>query len=230
MSSASRSADRLASARRVAELIGLRATDTRRLGQQDFRNAGKKHGIDPAALHAFTDVESSGGGFSADGRAIILYEPHVFSKETGGKWDGHSIAGVSCSYPKWHPPAKLPPGCEFHPYKLDQLGRWGLLAFAAELDFDAALRAISIGAYQVLVRNHGILGYPTPWHFVVAMHAGEQAHLDAAIAYLTVHDVLDDMRKGRWREVIRAWNGAGQVDYYLGIFMKRLELRRKAYA
>jgi hypothetical protein len=231
MTSARKPTDRLAAARRVAELIGLRASDPRRLTAQDYRNAGAKYGIEAAALNAFADVESSGGGFANGGRAVILYEPHVFSRETRGQWDGMQIAGVSCSYPKWVPMGgKLPPACEFHPYALDQLGRWGLLAFAAELDFEAALKACSWGAYQILGRNHAVLGYPTAWHFVVALHEGEHAHLDAAIAYLISRDVLGNMRKGDWRPVIRAWNGDGQVDRYLKLFLARLEQRRRAYA
>lgn len=230
------SIDRAANAQRVAELISLRGEDTRRLGQQEFRNAGKRYGIEAAALHAFTDVESSTGGFMSDGRLVPLYEPHIFSAETGGRFDRYedvdiNCAGVLVSYRKWVPPhGKLPPGCEFHPYNLDYLGRWGLIAFAAELDFEAALKATSWGAFQLLGRNHAELGYPTAWHFVCSLYDGERSHLDAAISYLISRDVLDAMRKGRWREVITAWNGPGQVDRYLSIFLKRLEERRKAYA
>jgi hypothetical protein len=223
-------ADRIANARRVAELMQLRAVDGRRLSQQDYRNAGAKHGIEAAALHAFADVESAGAGFSKDGRAVILYEPHIFSRETKGQWDGYAPAGMICSYAKWVPPGKRPPGCDFHPYQLDQIGRWGLLAFAAELDFEAALKACSWGALQILGRSHAVIGYPSAWHMVVALHAGELAHLDAGIAFLKANDVLDDMRRGNWRRVITVWNGAGQVDHYLKIFTQRLTERRKAYA
>ena len=102
--------DRVAAARRVAELLNLRATDTRRLSQQDYRNAGARHRIEPAALHAFADVESAGAGFGPDGRAVILYEPHMFSRETGKRWDGYSPGGMICSYPKWVPPGEKPKG------------------------------------------------------------------------------------------------------------------------
>lgn len=229
MSRTGQAQDNVANARRIAELVQLRAVETRRLTMQDYRNAGARYGIDGAALHAFADVESSGGGFS-EGRAVILYEPHIFSRETGGKWDGYSPAGVSCSYAKWVPPGKRPPGCDLHPYSLDQVGRWGLLAFAAELDFDAALRSCSWGAFQVLGKWAEALGYPSVWHYVVALHEGEQAHLDAAVAYLIANDAMDAMRKGDWRRVITIWNGPGQVDRYLAAFNKRLIERRKAYA
>jgi hypothetical protein len=222
--------DRVAAARRVGELVRLRATDTRRLGQQDYRNAGTRHGIEPAALHAFADIESNGAGFGQDGRAVILYEPHIFSRETGGQWDGYAPAGIVCSYSKWVPPGKRPPGCDFHPYQLDQQGRWGLLAFAAELDFEAALKACSWGSFQILGKNHAVIGYPTAWQMVVAFHAGEQAHLDAALAFLAANDVLTAARKGQWERVITIWNGPGQVKLYLRKFNERLAERRKAYA
>lgn len=230
MAGAGRAIDRVANARRVAELVQLRADGMKRLSAQDYRNAGARHRIEPAALHAFADVESASAGFGSDGRAVILYEPHLFSRETGGAWDGYSPGGVICSYPKWVPPSKKPPGCDFHPYQLDQSGRWGLLAFAAELDFEAALKSCSWGAFQVLGKWHAVLGYPTAWHFVVAMHEGEHAQLDAALGYLAANDVLDAMRKGDWRKVIKAWNGPGQVDHYLGLFTRRLAERRKSYA
>ena len=222
--------DRAAAARRVGELIRLRAANAQRLGPQDYRNAGARHGIEPAALHAFADVESSGAGFTAEGRAVILYEPHVFSRATGGQWDGYSPAGVVLSYPKWVPPGKLPVGCDFHPYQLDQIGRWGLLAFAAELDFEAALKACSWGAFQILGQNHAAIGYPTAWHMVVAFHAGEHAHLDGALAFIEANGVKDAMRKGDWARVITVYNGPGQVKLYLRKFTERLAERRKAYA
>lgn len=228
--------DRAANAMRVAELIRLRAQDTRRLSQQDYRDAGARYRIEPAALHAFADVECATGGFSPDGRLMILYEPHVFHRCTRGMWEGCTVTcvggQVSASYPKWVPvkAGALPPRCDVHPYQLDQLSRWGLLAFAAEMDFDGALQACSWGAFQVLGENYRALGYPTPWHFVCAMYEGELAQLDAAIRYLESRDVLDAMRKGDWRKVIAAWNGPGQVDYYLKRFASRLDQRRKAYA
>lgn len=105
-----------------------------------------------------------------------------------------------------------------------------MLAFAAELDFEAALKSCSWGAFQILGRNHAVIGYPTAWQMVVAFHAGERVHLDAAIAFLIANDVLDAMRKGDWKRVIAAWNGPGQVSLYLRKFLDRLTERRKAYA
>lgn len=239
MTNARKPTDRLAAARRVAELISLRATDANRLTAQDFRNAGAKYRIEPAALHAFADVESSGGGFK-DGRAVILFEPHIFSRETRGQWDGlaqivrtDGDVTIKCeiSYPKWIPLKGVQPEkTVLHVYQLSQLERWGLLAFAAELDFEAALKACSWGSFQILGQNHAVIGYPSAWHMVVAFHEGEQAHLDAAVAFLAANDVLDAMRKGEWARVITVYNGPGQVKLYLRKFTERLAERRKAYA
>lgn len=231
MAGAGRASERVANARRVAELVQLRAMDLRRLGPQDYRDKAARHRINPAALHAFADIESAGKGFGADGRAIILFEPHIFSRETGGAWDGYQVDGAPVSYPKWTPAGgKLPAGLKIHPYTLSQLDRWGLLAFAAELDFEAALKACSWFAFQILGRNHAVLGFPTAWHFVVAGHEGEHASLDMAVAFLAANDVLDDFRRGDWRRVITVWNGPGQVDAYLRKFEARLAERKKAYA
>jgi hypothetical protein len=227
-------------AARVAALINLRARDPRRLTQQNFRDAAQAYGLkSPAELHAFVDVEAPMGGFAQNGRCIILYEPHVMSRCSGGVWDGYrpfmlaSGAAVAISYPKWVPykkGKKPPPGCDAHPYTLSQEDRWGMLAFAAEADFEAALSAASWGAFQILGENHRSLGWDTAWEFVLAMHDSEHVHLDAAMRYLQSRDLIQHMRKGAWEKVIAGWNGDGQVAAYMGKFRERLELRRKAYA
>lgn len=220
----------MTAARRVAELIGLRAGDTRRLSQQDFRSAGARHGVEAAALHAFADIESGTSGFTPDGRLVPLFEPHLFSRETRGQYDGQTIDGVCISYPKWVPAGGKLAWGQRHAYTLSFVDRWSLIAFAADLDFEGALRATSWGAFQILGKWAQTLGHASAWHFVVSLYEGERAHLDAALAYLAANDALDAMRSGDWRKVVTVWNGPGQVDAYLAKFERRLIERRKSYA
>src|SRR6185503_13595577 len=44
-------------------------------------------GVEPAALWACLRVETSGCGFLPDRRPAILFERHIFHKETGGDFD-----------------------------------------------------------------------------------------------------------------------------------------------
>ena len=227
------SQDRNLNARRVAELIRLHKNGWQPLQEQDFKNQGSRYNVEPAALHAFSDIESEGNGYTEDGRLKILYEPHVVSRNTFHLYDfmePQPVCGVVVSYPNWCKPGKLPPKCTKHPYNLSQEERWGLLAFAAELDFEGALKGCSWGTFQILGENWKALGYASVWHMVVSFYEeGEVAQLNSAIRFLDYKDVLDDMRRGEWDNVIAAWNGTGNVDVYLPKFLSRLRARRFIY-
>ena len=54
----------------------------------DFARAAKNLNVEIAAIRAVAEVEAAGAGFLPDGRPAILYEAHVFHKETGGKHAG----------------------------------------------------------------------------------------------------------------------------------------------
>ena len=57
-----------------------------RLDDTDLPRIGALIGVGEDEIHAFIEVESRGAGFAAQGRPIILYEPHVaFRCSTGAK-------------------------------------------------------------------------------------------------------------------------------------------------
>ena len=62
------------------------------LGDQAFAEAAQALGCDVAAVRAVAEVESRGSGFDAQGRPTILYERHVFSRNTApkGKFDAQA--------------------------------------------------------------------------------------------------------------------------------------------
>src|SRR5690606_34779310 len=65
-----------------------------RLSMADYQRAASALGVDVATVRAVADVESSGGGFLADGRPKILFERHIFARETGGRFN-QSHPGIS---------------------------------------------------------------------------------------------------------------------------------------
>ena len=47
--------------------------------EKDFETLAQRIGVEPAAVRAVAEVETKGrGGFLPDGRAVILFEGHVF--------------------------------------------------------------------------------------------------------------------------------------------------------
>lgn len=166
------------------------------LTDADFSDAAAALRCDVAAIRAVDQVESNGGGFAPDGRPIILFEPHVFSRLTGHRFDS-THGGVS--YPKWGQ----------KPYPAEQAARWDQMLYAAKLDAAAAYQAASWGRFQIMGFNHGVCGFSTVEAFVEAMKSGERAHLMAFVQFVLGNSLDDELREHRWADFAKRYNGPG---------------------
>ncbi len=175
---------------------------SRKLTTQDISDAATVLAVDAKKVWAVAKVESGPlGGFAPDGRPIILFEPHVFSRLTQHRFDaGHG--GVS--YPKW--------GAK--PYPKTQAERWGQLDYAANLDHDAALQSASYGLFQIMGFNFKICGFQTILEFWDAMHRTERDHLLAFAAFVKGNNLDAPLRAGDWAAFARGYNGPGQAEAY----------------
>jgi hypothetical protein len=163
---------------------------------EDFEGAAKLLRCDVAAIRAVDEAESNGKGFGPDGRPIILFEPHVFSRLTGHRFDS-THGGVS--YPKW--------GAK--PYKETQAERWDQLLYAARLDHDAAYKSASYGRFQIMGFNHAACAFPTVHEFVAAMQRSEREHLTAFCQFVLFNHLDDEIREHRWEAFASRYNGPG---------------------
>lgn len=68
------------------------------LREADYQRGASLLGADVAVMKAVARVESRGGGFLEDARPKILFEGHVFSRETKGKYDK---SHPTISHPRW---------------------------------------------------------------------------------------------------------------------------------
>lgn len=173
----------------------------RLLIDQDFVDAAGHLSCTVADVHTVDAVESSGRGFGDDGRPIILFEPHVFSRLTNRRFDA-GYGGVS--YPKW--------GAK--PYPVGQKARWDQLLYAAKLDHAAAYKSASYGRFQVMGFNHAACNYPTVDAFVAAMARGEREHLMAFVQFVLTNRLDDELREHRWDDFATRYNGPGQAAIY----------------
>lgn len=162
--------------------------------EQDFLDAADYLKCDVAAIRAVDAVESGGKGFGPDGRPLILFEPHIFSKRTGHRFDK---SHPHLSYPKWGT----------RPYPKTQAERYRQLEEAMKLNETAALESCSWGRFQVCGFNAKNCGYDTVQTFVAAMYADETNHLRAFIQYLEWAMLTDELREHRWVELARGYNG-----------------------
>jgi hypothetical protein len=156
------------------------------LTDADFARAAQALNVEVAAVRAVAEVEAAGRGFLPDGRPQILYEAHIFDRQTQGRHrQARDSAGVRLSVPNWDRTLYGRAGAPQHDVRL---------AGAARLDWAAAHRACSWGLFQILGTNHAAVGHPLIEGFVAAMHAGAGPHLDAFVGFVQTNRLDGHLR------------------------------------
>ena len=182
------------------------------LTEADFQRAARDLGVDVASIKAVTEVEAPMGGFNPDGTPTILFERHIFHRETGGRF--------SRSHPKISNPS---PGG--YGTVSSQHGR---LAEAAALDRNAALRSASWGKFQIMGFNHKAAGFPALQAFVNAMYHSEGAQLDAFVNFIKADPAMHAaLRDQRWAAFARRYNGP---NYAINSYDTKLEAAYKRFS
>ena len=177
------------------------AEPQRTLTDADFARAAKELNVEVAAIRAVAEVEAAGAGFIADGRPAILYEAHIFHKETGGKHAGaKDRRGVALSSPTWNQSLYGATGAAQHNRYED----------ARKLNADAANKACSWGTFQILGQNFKACGFDNSQAFVDAMWTGgASAHLDAFVKFIQANKLDTALRNKQWATFARGYNGPG---------------------
>lgn len=189
--------------------------NSRKLTDIQLAMAARSAGIEPAALKAFSIVESAGEGFLPDGRPKILFEGHIFYKQL-------VIAGIT--------PSKYLKGNGDILYEVwdktkykGGTGEYDRLQKAIEIHKTAALKSASWGMFQIMGFNHGLCDYPTVHEFVTAMYVSEEEHLKAAIKLLESMKIKEYLNQKNWKMVAAKYNGP---QYSANLYDIRLQ---KAY-
>ena len=168
------------------------------LTDADFARAAKALNVDVAAVRAVAEIEAAGRGFLPDGRPQILFEAHIFHRQTGGRHaHARDSQGRALSSTSWNRALYGAAGAWQHER----------LAAAAALDWEAAHRSASWGLFQVLGSNHAAVGHPTIHGFVEAMHAGAGPHLDAFVEFVKANRLDGALRRHDWQAFARGYNG-----------------------
>lgn len=198
-----------------SEASGQPRTD---LTGQDFAEAATALGCSVAQIRAVFEVEASGAGWFSDMRGEILaldgpggfldgsslpkilFEAHVFDKETGGRF---RASHPNLSAARWN--KALYVGGQ---------GEYERLHRAMQLDARAALRSASWGAPQIMGFNHKLAGFDTVEAFVEAMKTGARAHLMAFVAFVKASGLTAALRQittyhASAEPFARGYNGAG---------------------
>lgn len=169
-----------------------------RLTEDDYKDAAGLLNCEVACIKAVRDVESRGYGF-VNGRPLVLFEPHIFSKYSNHEFDD-THGGVSRRH---YQPGHYPKGTA----EEQNAANWAKIEYAAGLNKDAAYMAASYGMFQVMGFNFRICGFRTVHDFVTAMHQGERAQLMACVQYILSNRLDDELRSRDWKGFAAGYNG-----------------------
>jgi hypothetical protein len=155
------------------------------LTDADIARAAADLGVSPNHIKAVRKVEVRKSPFDDHGRPTILYERHVFTRNTvpKGRFNASNPAISGGPYGKGG-------------YGLAS-AQYGKLADACALDPEAAFRGCSWGAFQVLGEHAIDLGYPSAVAMGFALCVSEAAHLDCFLRFLKRNSLVDELRACR---------------------------------
>ena len=163
------------------------------LTAQAIEACAQKLSVQPADLWTVLRVEARGCGYFADRRPVILFERHIFSRRTQGRFDAQA---PDLSNPKAGGYA-------------GGVAEYQRLERAMALDEQAALESASWGMAQVMGFHASDLGYGTVDAFVRRMMASEDEQLGALTAFLLRNDLAQPLREHQWATFARGYNGSG---------------------
>lgn len=165
------------------------------LTEADYQAAATSLACDVPAIKAVAEVESAGSGFNPDGTVKVLFEGHVFYRETSGRFKAERPDLCFKTWTKAH-------------YSKSQEGEHKRLSDAERLDRKAALRATSFGRFQIMGFNHKAAGYDTVEAFVADMRISEAKHLAAFVSFLKYNDLDIPLRMHDWPAFAKGYNGS----------------------
>jgi len=181
------------------------------LSLRDYQTASKRLGVSVPHIMAIAEVEAGPhGAFLPNGHPVILFERHVFSRETGGKHDNDA---PHLSNPK-------PGGYGRVSDQPERLGQ------AVSIEPVAAIRSASWGLFQIMGFNFRKAGFEKIEDFRSSMERSAGDHLQAFVRFIESDSrMLRALKGNKWGSFARLYNGPGfkknKYDWKLRVAYKR---------
>jgi len=195
-------------------IASLVARDRSPLTQADYSVVADQLGVEWETLAAVAEVETGAlGAFASDGRMIILFERHLFSRKTNGRFDA--------SHPQIS--NRTPGG-----YPRSQAERWAQLREAFALDPAAALESASYGRFQLLGQNYATMGLANAREYVALMARSERDQLAAYAAFIRANGLVDELQNHDWAGFARRVHGPAYAQNRVDVLLAEAYARRRA--
>lgn len=190
----------------LAALVG--ADCSKLLRNSSLVAAAGRLGVELAVIHAVNEVESSGSGFLANGKAKVLFERHVMHQRLAMVRDeGDDKAALlrhanelATLYPMLinTKPGGYQGGVAEHQR----------LAQARAIDALCANESTSWGAFQIMGYHWERLGYASVDEFVQLMSQDENHQFEAFVRFIEADPALHKALKAKkWATFAKAYNG-----------------------
>lgn len=172
------------------------------LSEQDFQAAAARLGASVSAVKAVATVESNGGGFLADGRVKVQYEPHVMYRQLASNFNRARADKELVA----HPDLVAKKAGSYQP--LDKEDKDMNLA-AQLIDRTSALESASWGAFQIMGYHWKALDYPTLQGFINDQYTAA-GQLETFVRFILADPRLVKALRGKdWATFARIYNGPG---------------------
>ncbi|NEU10435.1 DUF3380 domain-containing protein [Flavihumibacter sp. R14] len=176
------------------------------LREQDMIDLANELGIELAAVKAVNSVESSGRGFTIDGRTKILFEGHVFWKQLVARNinpEDFVKGNENVLYPKWTKKHYVGGKAEYD--RLDKA-----IAISKSKDVaEAAYASASYGLFQIMGFHYKSLGFDDIIAFVGTMKENEGEHLRVFARFVKANNLVGFLKDHQWAEFALRYNGKG---------------------
>lgn len=155
--------------------------------EDDFRDAAQRIGCDISAIMAVWEVEAAGKEFNSDGTLPRRFEPH--------KLPGSPL--------NWRDSLSMP-----------EKERWQIFDMAYSKNPEAALRATSWGAPQIMGSNAVDLGYASAADMVSKFADSGSEQVRGFVAFILRNGLATHVRSHDWYKFAVGYNGTGQPETY----------------
>lgn len=169
----------------------------------DYAEAAAALNCEVAAVKAVVEVECPGRAFvqvAGVTRPRILFEAHIFSRQTEGRFDG---THPRLSSPTWN---RLL-------YTGTDEGEWHRLTEARKLERFEADKSASWGKFQIMGFNFAACGFRNVAEFVNDLSTSARLQMLAFVAYCQHEGLAPLLASRNWSNFARRYNGPAYASH-----------------
>ena len=186
------------------------------LSEKDLIDFADRYALEVAAVKAVNQIESSGKGFLAFGKARILFEGHVFWRELRKRnIEPNNFLNSLTQDILYEKSNRI--------YYRGGEGEYERMERAAGISGipgvkEAAYCSASWGAFQIMGFHYKNLGYGSIENFVSAMNDHEREHLAAFGKFITTKKIsgknlIEWLQLKNWNKFAEGYNGTNYKQY-----------------